>query len=371
MARTVSGSGFQKSAIPESSGDRRENPESGTGTFIIYSRCEQLLCLSVALLLRVSARCYGSYLDKVCTALLRMTANDLDRRAFIRTAGVLLLAGSDFRSILRPGIQDALRIAFVTAPDAAAASAARGVTLGVEEAARTGELVGRRIELVTLDATPSAVDAPLAALIGGFDEASCRALGDVAAQAGAVFVNVGCRADVLRGEACGRSTFHVQASARMYADALAAREGDSAQATEAVLWHSSLERFGAAQLNDRFRARFGGEMDGAAWAGWMAVKALWEASLRARSTDGAALRAYLSRDATQFDGHKGWPLSFRAWDRQLRQPLYLVAPGENGGPRIAGEVPAARGEESSRELLDRLGADAAATTCRTSAVEGA
>jgi ABC transporter substrate binding protein (PQQ-dependent alcohol dehydrogenase system) len=107
-------------------------------------------------------------------------------------------------------------------------------------------------------------------------------------------------------------------------------------------------------------------MDGAAWAGWMAVKVLWEASLRARSTDGAALRAYLDRDATQFDGHKGWPLSFRAWDHQLRQPLYLVAPAENGGTRIVGEVPAGRGEHSSREMLDRLGADATASACRTS-----
>ncbi|HEU4882225.1 MAG TPA: ABC transporter substrate-binding protein [Longimicrobium sp.] len=298
-----------------------------------------------------------------------MTANDLDRRTFIRTAGALLLAGSDFRFLSRPA-QDALRIAFVAGPDAAAASAARGVTLGVEEAARTGELVGRRIELMTLDAMPSAAvlaaDAPVAALIGGFDDASCRALGDLAMSMNAVFLNVECRADALRGEACGRGVFHVQASDRMYADAFAARAGEAADATEAVLWHPSLERFGAAQLNDRFRARFGGEMDGAAWAGWMAVKALWEASLRARSTDGAALRAYLERDATQFDGHKGWPLSFRAWDHQLRQPLYLVAPAENGGTRLVGEVPAGRGEAPSREMLDQLGADASASTCRIS-----
>jgi ABC-type branched-subunit amino acid transport system substrate-binding protein len=202
--------------------------------------------------------------------------------------------------------------------------------------------------------------------IGGYDDASARSLAQAAAALDCPFINVGTRGDALRGEACARNVFHVEASERMYAGALAARGDDALQATEAVLWHPSLERFGAAQLNDRFRARFGAPMDGAAWAGWMAVKVLWEASLRARTTEGAGIRAYLARESTQFDGHKGWPLSFRAWDRQLRQPLYLVAPAE-GGTRVVAEVPARRGgdESPSRELLDRLGGDAAASACRT------
>lgn len=295
-----------------------------------------------------------------------MTANDLDRRGFVRTAArgcALLLAGSGFRFFSR---QDELRIAFVLEDGDAGISAARGVTLGVEEAARTGELFGRTIELATLG-SPAAVGVlargePVAALIGGFTEASCRALGETASALGALFINVGCRADALRGE-CRPHVFHVEASERMYADALAARAGDAAEAAEAaeaVLWHPSLERFGAGQLNDRFRARFPLGMDGAAWAGWMAVKVLWEASLRARTTEAAGLREYLTREATQFDGHKGWPLSFRAGDHQLRQPLYLVA---DGGARVVGEVPSRGVDEgaSSRELLDRLGGDASAS----------
>lgn len=298
-----------------------------------------------------------------------MTANDLDRRAFVRAAGALLLAGSDFRFPLRSRVQDALRICFVAGPDAA--SAARGVTLGVEEAARTGELVGRRIELVTADsleeAAHLAVDRGPAALIGGFDDGRCEVLVDLAHRTGVLVMNVGCRADEWRAEACERNVFHVEASESMYADALAARGEDGEVPASAALWHPSLERFGAAQLNDRFRARFAGEMDGAAWAGWMAVKVLWEASLRARTVESAGIRAYLERDATQFDGHKGWPLSFRAWDHQLRQPLYLAAPSAgNGDTRVVGEVPARRGgeESSSHELLDLLGAGASESTCR-------
>lgn len=305
---------------------------------------------------------------------------NMDRREFVRAAArngaLLLTAGSDFRFRPSPRPQDVLRIGFTAgAADGPAASAARGVTLGVEEAARTGELFGRTVELVAANSADAAAGllggpAPAAALIGGWDEASCGALGELAASSGAVFMNVGCRADALRGDACRRGVFHVEASARMYADALAAREGDAAQAVEAALWHPALERFGAGQLNDRYRTRFGAGMDGAAWAGWMAVKALWEASLRARTTEAAGLRAYLERGATQFDGHKGWPLSFRPWDHQLRQPLYLLAPA-GGGTRVAGEVPArgAGEESSSRDQLDRLGGGASASACAMPGVE--
>ncbi|HEX2079729.1 MAG TPA: ABC transporter substrate-binding protein [Longimicrobium sp.] len=291
-----------------------------------------------------------------------MTETELDRRQFLRTAllgcASFAASGAAFRPVRRQ--PETLRIGFVPGADAGW-TAARGVTLGGEEAARTGELVGRGIELVTVDSAALARSEGVAAIVGGADEDACRELGAAAESAGILFVNLGCRSDALRGEACGRGVFHVEASARMYADARAAgAEG----AAEAVLWHPALERFGAAQLNDRHRARFGDGMDGPAWAGWMAVKLLWEASLRARTTEAAGIRAYLERAGTQFDGHKGWPLSFRPWDHQLRQPLYLVAPAA-AGTRVVGEVPArpAEGGASFADLLDRLGADASASTC--------
>jgi ABC-type branched-subunit amino acid transport system substrate-binding protein len=274
-----------------------------------------------------------------------MQGEEIGRREFLRRAShgcaALVAGGAVPRLSAEP-----LRIGLV----AAGASVTRGVTLGVEEAARTGTLFGRSIELVTGTAESLAGRRGLAALVGGSGEAPARAASAVAERAGVLFLNAGTPADALRG--CGRNTFHVEASAAMYA----------AAGARAVLWHPSLERFGAAQLNDRFRARFGGAMDGPAWAGWMAVKVLWEASLRARSTQPAALRAYLARGDTRFDGHKGWPLSFRAWDRQLRQPLYRL----DAAGKVAGEVPArgAAGGASSGELLDRLGAGPSASTCR-------
>jgi ABC-type branched-subunit amino acid transport system substrate-binding protein len=300
-----------------------------------------------------------------------MADTEQSRRVFLCTVaymGAALLPGMRARA-MHPRAQESLRVGLAAPPAGdAAASAVRGVTMGVEEASRTGALLGRAMELVPVDGDADTLVGMaraegIAAVVGGWDDGSAAALGAAADAAGILFVNAGARGDALRGAGCARGAFHVQASERMYAAALAARPDDAADATEAALWHPSLERFGAGQLNERFRARFGGAgMDGAAWAGWMAAKVLWEASLRARSTEPAALRAHLLAPSTQLDGHKGWPLSFRPWDGQLRQPLYLLA---EGGARVAGEVPAraAEGGPTSRELLDRLGGDASTSTC--------
>jgi ABC-type branched-subunit amino acid transport system substrate-binding protein len=97
--------------------------------------------------------------------------------------------------------------------------------------------------------------------------------------------------------------------------------GGRGEKPAAVLWHPDLFRYGAEQLNERYRRRFDGGMTAEAWAGWMAVKAATEASLRAR---GRELRAVLADPQMAFDGHKGRPLAFDGPGRTLAQPLYLV-----------------------------------------------
>jgi len=141
-----------------------------------------------------------------------------------------------------------------------------------------------------------------------------------------------------------------------------------------ALWHHELERYGAAQLNQRFRERFGAPLGPRGWAGWLAVKILWEAAARARTTAAPALVRHLEKGTTFFDGHKGRPLSFRPWDHQLRQPLYLLRP--RSAPRapeeaweVAAELPRRPPGEprSSRELLDRLGDLEPDSPCRLEA----
>jgi ABC-type branched-subunit amino acid transport system substrate-binding protein len=90
-----------------------------------------------------------------------------------------------------------------------------------------------------------------------------------------------------------------------------------------VAWSSSLERFGAAQLNERYRKRFGVEMDEDAWAGWLAIKVLLDAVLRKGTADPCTLeRALIAGE--RFDGHKGVPLFFDPLSRELVQPLFAL-----------------------------------------------
>jgi ABC-type branched-subunit amino acid transport system substrate-binding protein len=79
-------------------------------------------------------------------------------------------------------------------------------------------------------------------------------------------------------------------------------------------------------------------MDSDAWAGWVAVKIIAEAALRAHATTPAGLMRALTDPKAQFDGHKGRPLSFAADTRELLQPLYVVARDSSGVDRVISDV---------------------------------
>ena len=83
-----------------------------------------------------------------------------------------------------------------------------------------------------------------------------------------------------------------------------------ANAADCVVWSPQLEKFGAAQLNDRYRAAFHADMTPQAWGGWFAVKVLWESALRARSDKAQDILAYIKSDRASYDGHKGDLLHF-------------------------------------------------------------
>jgi ABC-type branched-subunit amino acid transport system substrate-binding protein len=278
-------------------------------------------------------------------------------------AALLVAAAAETDAAAQQPTGDTLRIGLVVADSAGRTAegqgTVRGVRMGVEEAGRSAALFGRTVALVEGTDAARLVDAGrVHALLGGFTTDECAALAAVAETKGLPFLSLGCDADVLRGAGCRQAAFHVAPSAAMLADALA--QAGVAEG-RAVAWDAQLERFGADQLNQRYRARFGGEMDSAAWTGWFAVKVLWESTLRARSTQPVVLLRYLQGETAQFDGHKGRALSFRAWDHQLRQPLYVSA---GQGPPV--EVPrsAPASEQSSRDLLDRLGTPRSRSTCR-------
>ncbi len=130
----------------------------------------------------------------------------------------------------------------------------------------------------------------------------------------------------------------------------------------AVGWHYELERFSARELNGRFRRRWNAPMTEISWAAWAALKLVGEAVVRVGAGDGAAVAAFLE-SAPPFDGHKGEALTFRRWDHQLRQPLYVAGPRKRED--IGGVLgPFAVLADVGGRNLDALGTAMADSRCR-------
>ena len=122
-------------------------------------------------------------------------------------------------------------------------------------------------------------------------------------------------------------------------------------------WSGVVEQNGAAQLQNRFRALASREMQAADYAAWVAIAAVADARTRGGSGDPAALRAYLISDKVRIAGFLGRPLSFRAWDGQMRQPIPLVTERA-----VVGTAPF-EGFLHATSELDTLGADRPETLC--------
>jgi ABC transporter substrate binding protein (PQQ-dependent alcohol dehydrogenase system) len=130
----------------------------------------------------------------------------------------------------------------------------------------------------------------------------------------------------------------------------------------AEVWSAQFERFGAPQLIRRFAKQAGNEtrrpMRGQDWASYMAAKTLLQMALSQPKDNAATWTKSLSASDTNFDGFKGVRLSYRAWDRQLRQPILLT-----DGQGVIGTAPI-EGIMHPSNALDTLGADAPEKLCK-------
>lgn len=376
-------------------------------------------------------------------------------------------------------------------------AARMGLVLGEEDAARNGELMGWSTK-VTIANAPGPDAAARAArrlvardrvtvLVGGFTREEAEAVAAVAAETGVVFLNIGATSDALRHQ-CHPTTFHVEASAAMYIDALLGwfvragyrrwylvhddgiegqdqvervvasladrhwgaevagrgmlHQDDSrdfapviadigtakpdvvllltdwmtqldflsryevagyaapvtgfpepaAQMREfyyasrqaapvagsghrAALWEATLDAYGARELNARFDSRWGRPMDPPAWSAYVAVKIAFEAAMGSGGVEAAGIAAYLAGPQGLFDVSKGIGMTFRPWDHQLRQSLYLVKINPDAGASVqldallaraslVGELPAIYMPGTDPvERLDQLGEIDPARTC--------
>ena len=227
-------------------------------------------------------------------------------------------------------------LAYVGSPDS---SSLRGLKLGIDESNLQGEFLNVKLTLTesTSDTVPASAVAVFADKAGSITEIAADASGR------AVF-NLSDESDGLRS-ACLSNALHIIPSAKMKADAVKQwQAGNPGSNVSAAAWHSKAVKFAARDLNRRYLDRYGSPMDGLAWAGWFAARAVGDTLMREPESNAAALLESL-KQADGLDGQKGDPHSFRA-SGQLRQPLVLVGPAGD----LLGEAPV-RGAKGGLESL--------------------
>jgi hypothetical protein len=262
------------------------------------------------------------------TAAPHCTRRDFVRTCTLLSAAAVLPLNVRGQAAKRPV---SLRVGLLTGASARA-DLGRGFLLGIDEASRAAELLRGTITAVPGRSVRTFAEGDCTVVVGGLeDSARAAAAQHEASRRGLLYLNAAASADSLRSPNCGALGFHVALS-----DALRRAAGAGA-----VAWHPRLTRFGAEQLNDRFRHRFASEMSEAAWFGWMAAKVAWEAAVRAGSVRGNDLASALARPGLGFDGHKGRALRFNALDGQLYYPLYTVPDLREVAPPVP--PPAAHG----------------------------
>jgi len=138
----------------------------------------------------------------------------------------------------------------------------------------------------------------------------------------------------------------------------------------ATAWEPTLDAYGARELNARYMGRWDQPMESAAWATYQGVKVLFEAAMFSGSTEPEAILNYLGAPTSVFDVWKGIGTSFRPWDHQLRQPLYLskIDPTATDAKllgQLVGELPAIYMPGTDPvERLDQMGDLASNSQCR-------
>lgn len=130
------------------------------------------------------------------------------------------------------------------------------------------------------------------------------------------------------------------------------------QGLVATAWHKTHEQWGATQIQNRFKESAGRWMEEVDYGAYLAVRAIGEAATRTHSDQLDVIKTYLLSEQFNLQGYKGNPLSFRAWDGQLRQPVLLAA------DRSMVNVAPIEGFLHPKTELDTLGYDQPESKCQ-------
>lgn len=123
-------------------------------------------------------------------------------------------------------------------------------------------------------------------------------------------------------------------------------------------WGKPVESWAAVQLQGRFRKLADRPMGPIDYAGWMAAHAVGEAAAQLKTADVGLVRDLLLSDRFEVGGFKGRALSFRNWNGQLRQPIYLLWPGA-----VVATAPL-EGFLHQKTEMDTLGLDRPESACK-------
>ncbi len=126
----------------------------------------------------------------------------------------------------------------------------------------------------------------------------------------------------------------------------------------ATAWHPQWERYGGPQLSRRFAKLAQRPMQGHDWAAWMAGRAVAAVLVDLPKAPVAQQLKALRGAGVALDGFKGRKLSFRAWDGQLRQPVFV-----SHVDGVAGVAPL-DGVLHRTDVLDTLGVDEPESACK-------
>ena len=90
------------------------------------------------------------------------------------------------------------------------------------------------------------------------------------------------------------------------------------------LWYHGLTNAASASFTKRFSDRFGGPPENQAWGDYVGIKIVLEAMAESKGTDSGKIVNLFEKGAS-FDILKSRKGTFRAWDHQLLQEMYVVA----------------------------------------------
>jgi ABC transporter substrate binding protein (PQQ-dependent alcohol dehydrogenase system) len=122
-------------------------------------------------------------------------------------------------------------------------------------------------------------------------------------------------------------------------------------------WHPASEQWGGSQIQNRFAKYAGRRMLSKDMAAWTAARILGDAATRTQGADPAKIEAFIRSDDFSIAAFKGQKLTFRKWNWQLRQPIFL------GDAKSVVTTSPQEGFLHQVSELDTLGVDQPETKC--------